>query len=237
MKHDKRITRRLFALLLSLALIVSLTACADLGNFNADDDYQSFYDSIGEVEGLFDGGSHGYDLERSLFNAYSIEKSDWEDDDDRVAYEEYVYIVIPFKAALTVESIALGMNSDVAMDVEVSAFYFESASLAPAKIKYKSSPDTEIITVEEDGVEVQKEVEIVYDDPATDERLAGVVCYVKSDWGSFLMEGFSQPGFTDGCLHTVDGGLLYLRIENNSGLNKQMKNCSFNFINLMVRAI
>ena len=237
MERGKRIRKPLFALLLSLVGMLVLTACVDLGKFNADDDYQSFYDSIGDVEGLFDGGSHSYDLRRSLFNAYTLEKSDWEDDDDRVAYEEYAYLVIPFKTALTIESVALGMNSEVPMDVEVSAFYYESAELAPAKIKYKSSPDTEIITVVEDDVEVRKEVEIKYDDPAKNDRIAGVICYATNEWGSFLMEGFTQSGFTDGCLHTDDGGLLYLRIENNSGLNKQTGNCSFSFINLMIRAI
>ena len=232
-RSDKRIPLWLLAVVVSLALIFSLTACVDLGSFNADDDYQSYYDSFGAVEGIFDGGSHSYDLEKSLFNAYSIEKLNWEDDDDRVAYEEYVYIVIPFEAALKIESVALFLNSEVATDLEISAFYFDGAATAPKKIKYKSSPDAEITIVDE----VETEVEIEYDDPDKSERISNALCYAKSDWGSFILEDFSQPGYTDGYLHAGIDGLLYLRIENNSGLNKEMQSCSFNFNCLLIRAV
>ena len=109
----------------SLVLLFSLTACLDPGSFNADDDYQEYYDSFEDVEGIFDGGSHSYNLEKSLFNAYSVEKLNWEDDDDKVAYEEYVYIVIPFEAALRIESVALFLNSEVTADLEISAFCFD----------------------------------------------------------------------------------------------------------------
>lgn len=233
MRSDKRIPRWLLAIVVSFVLIFSLTACMDLGSFNADDNYQEYYDSFGDVEGIFDGGSHSYDLEKSLFNAYSIEKLDWEDDDDRVAYEEYVYIVIPFEAALKIESVALFLNSEVATDLEISAFYFDGSATAPEKIKYKSSPDTEIIIVDE----VETKVEIEYDDPDKSERIADALCYAKSDWGSFILENFSQPGYTDGYLHAGIDGLLYLRIENNSGLNKDMQSCSFNFNGLLIRSV
>lgn len=232
-RSDKRITRRLLGIVLSLASIFSMTACVDLGNFNADDDYQGYYDSIGDVEGIFDGGSHSYDLQESLFNAYCVEKLDWEDDDDRVAYEEYVYIVVPFEAAFKIESVALFLNSEVATDLEISAFYYDGSATAPEKIKYKSSPDTETVIVDD----VETVVDIVYDDPDKSERIADALCYAKSDWGSFILENFSQPGYTDGYLHAGIDGLLYLRIENNSGLNKEMQSCSFSFTGLLIRAV
>ena len=232
-KRNNRITLGLFAIALSLVVLFSSTACMDLGIFTDDDHYQALYDSIGRIEGIFDGGSHSYDLEDSLFNSYSVEKLDWKDDADKVAYEEYVYIVIPFEAALQVESVALFMNSAVATELEISAFYFESSTLVPEKIKYKSSPDTETVIVEE----VETEVPIVYDDPAKSDRIAGAFCNANSDWGNFVLEKFTQTGYTDGYLHTGVDGALYLRIENNSGLNKEMQNCSFNFNGLLIRAV
>ena len=233
MKRNKRMPLQLFVIALSLAVILSFTACVDLGIFNAEDDYQSLYDSIGDVEGLFDGGSHSYDLKASLFNSYSLETLGWEDDDDKVASEEYVYIVIPFEAALRIESVALFMNSADPRELEISAFYFESSTLAPEKIKYKSSPDTEIVVIDE----VETEREIVYDDPAKNDRIAGAFCYANGDWGSFVLDNFAQKGYMDGYLHTGIGGSLYLRIESNSGLNKEMQNCSFNFNGLLIRAV
>ena len=233
MKRNKRMPLRLLAIALSLAVMLSFTACVDLGIFNAEDDYQSLYDSIGEVEGLFDGGSHGYALKASLFNSYSVETLGWEDDDDKVASEEYVYIVIPFEAALEVESVALFMNSADPRELEISAFYFESSTLVPEKIKYKSSPETEIVVIDE----VETEREIIYDDPAKSDRIADAFCYANADWESFVLDHFAQKGYTDGYLHTGIGGSLYLRIENNSGLNKEMQSCFFNFNGLLIRAV
>ena len=237
MKINKKAPVRLMTLALALVLGFSLTACVDLGVFNADDEYQSYYDAFGAIEGIYDGGEHNYDVERSLFNGYTVEHLDWENDDDKVAYEEYVYIVIPFNTDLKIESLALYVNGSVAVDVEISAFYFENASAAPSNIKYRSSPETEIVKVTEDGKEVEKEVEIEYDDPPKDVRIATAVCYVSSKWNSFMLEKFSQSGFNDGYLHTSDDGLLYLRIENNSGFNKDMLSCSFRFIDLLIRAV
>ena len=232
MKHDRR-ARRLLAIALSIALVLLSTACVDLGTFNADNDYADLYDSIGDVEGIYDGGSHRYDLKKSLFNARSVEKLDWEDDDYKVAYEEYVYIVIPFRSALKIESVALFMNSAVATDLEISAFYYAGSAVAPTIVKYKSSPDTEIVILDE----VETLVDIVYDDPVKSDRIADAFCYAKSDWGSFMLEHFAQPGYMDGYLHTGNGGLLYLRIENNSGFNREMRSCSFNFNGLLIRAV
>ena len=236
MKRNGKIARRVFAAALGIALTFSLTACMDLGYFETEEGYKAFYDSIGDIEAIYDGGVHSYDLKDSLFNTYTVENLAWEDDDDKVAYEEYVYIVVPFKKDLTIESVALFMASDEKDELEVSAFYFPNG-FEPNEIKFKSSPDMKIIKVTENGVEVEKEVPIEYDDPLKTERAAGEFCYVSSEWGSFLMEGFSQPGYTDGFLHVEEGGSLYLRIENNSGLEKNTQSCKFSFINLMIRAV
>ena len=239
MNRNKRITRWFLTIALCLALIFSLTACgADLGEFNSDEeDYSKFYESFGDLEGLYDGGSHSYDIEDSLFNEYTVVNLDWEDDDDKVASEEYVYIVIPIKKEVQIESFVLYMNSETEVDVSLSAYYFSSTATRPEKIRYRNSPDTEIIIVIEDGHEVEKEVEIVYDDPIWNDRVGDATCYVTRDWGSFMMERFTQPGYSDGLLHAEEDSYLYLMIENNSGLHRDMQNLSFNFINFIVRAV
>ena len=215
-----------------------LTSCGpDLGVFGEGEDVNVYYDSFGKVKGLYDGGSHSYDVEDSLYNSKTINEFTWEDDDDEVKKEQYLYIVLPFKEALTIQAIVLFVYVTENIDMEINCFYFENESYAPSNIKYLSSPDTE--TVENPETHEQEEVEIVYDDPPKEYSLATVEgSYYKEEWNNFVLGDFRQMGYVDGYLHAGIGGLLYIRIENNSGFNRDtMKSVSFSFINLMVRAI
>jgi|GEM_PF-670018 len=237
----KRIKRLIgyVCLTLSLVLSFSLTGCFDLGIFEGEyGEYQDYYDAFGDVEGIFYGGSHTYDVEESLFNEYTVNYLDW-DDSEEVESEEYVYIVIPFEREMKIESIALFISADTLDLLDINAFYYESDIFAPNKIKFKSSPDTEIVKVEdENGNEIEQEVEIVYDDPAPETSVARTICEpFEDDWSDFILSDFDQEGYNDGLLHTVDNGLLYIRINNNSGLFPESTACSLKFINLLVRAV
>ena len=127
-----------------LISLLALTGCGvDLGVFEIDDGYQSYYESFGDVDALYDGGKHTYDIEKSLFNADLIQGSYWADEDDEVKKEVYVYIILPFEKALKIECIALAFMSPFSCSLEFNMFYFINSDYAPEKIKYLSSPDTE----------------------------------------------------------------------------------------------
>ena len=231
-----RTKKYLFSIVLILALIVFSTGCAtDLGTFSEDNDYEEYYESFGDVVGLFDGGELSYDVKDSLFNATAVTDLNWEDDDDAVQVKEYVYIVIPFEKEMTLESIALYVKADKDCRVYISAFYFQDDTVTPKKIKYLSSPDTE--TVEVDGQQV--EVEIEYDDPVKADRISSAeMSLTKDEWGSFILSNFTQLGQSDGNLHTQEDGLLYIRVENNSGFSvSTLPSCPITFINLLVRKL
>ncbi len=234
-----KITRRLIAILICLSL-APLSACFDLGEFEGGNgDYKDYDESFGVVTGLFDGGSHDYDVDDSLFNDYVVENMDWEDEDDAVKSEEYAYIVIPFEKQLKVESLALFVWGESVATLSVNAFYFESEAEFPKKIKYKTSPETEIVVVKDvNGNDVEQEVEIEYDDPPEEVSVAETTCDVYNDeWSSFLLSDFMQEGYLDGLLHTGEDGALYIRFDVNSGLYKDKSACSFRFICLLVRAV
>ena len=237
-------TSFLFSIVLILALIVFSTGCAtDLGTFSEDNDYEEYYDSFGSVDGLFEVETVGqyepvklsYSIKDSLLNDETVNEMDWEDEDDAVKSKEYVYIILPFETAMKLESVALFIKSEIDCEVHINAFYFINEDAAPKKIKYRHSPDTETIIVDDQP----QEVEIVYDDPVPTDSISGAtVSLVKDEWNSFILSDFRQEGYDDGNLHTGDNGLLYIRIENNSGHNvSSMPSCPITFINLLVRKL
>ena len=234
----KRIFRQI-AVGLSIVILFSLSACFDLGAFEDTPGHKDYYDTFGEVEALFDGGSHKYDVEDSLFNDYSVNELGWEDEDDKVDVEDYVYIVVPFECEKRVQSLALFVRAGKDVTLTVNAFYFVNDTLAPKKIKYKTSPDTEIIIEkDENGNDVEREVPIEYDDPSETESIAySEFSTVAGGWSSFMLQDFNQEGYTDGLLHTGQNGLLYIRINENSGQYPERETCSFDFIDLLVRAV
>lgn len=227
--------------LLKTALVLSalcLGACAiDLGAFEKSDGYESLYDSFGDVTGLFDGGKLDYDIQKSLFNNKTIQEFKWEKDSYAVKEKEYLYLILPMEASLKLENIALYVRSPQAIDIEISTFYFENEDAAPKKIRYLTSPESEI-TYDSEGNIIDEEP-IEYDDPAKEESLlSGTVSLPRDTWTSFVLSNFKQPGYDDGYLHTGKNGLFYLRVENNSGWNVgELEPVSFSFINLIIRAI
>ena len=217
---------------------MSLTACGpSLGVFDSEDGYEKLYDSFGDIKGLYDGGSHSYDFEDSLLNEKTLNEFEWEDDDDKVKKEEYVYLILPVEEELDIECIVLFFNSTTSQKVEFSTFYFASEDEAPKKIKYLSSPDTEP-EYDDDGNYIG-EKEIEYDDPPRDDSLvSGSLSLSRDSWTDYTYGGFKQVGFDDRLLHVKKDGLIYIRIENNSGFNRDtMQPVKFTFINLMVRAV
>ena len=142
-----------------LIAMLTLTGCGvDLGVFEAEDGYKSYYESFGDVDALYDGGEHSYHIEKSLFNANLIQGSTWEDEDDEVKKEEYVYIILPFKKQLKIQCVALAFMSPFGSNLEYNMFYYVNSDYAPRKIKYLTSPYTEPIYDDDGNVIGEKEI-------------------------------------------------------------------------------
>ena len=220
-------------------LTLALSSCAvNLGKFDTGDGYKSYYDSFGEVKGLYDGGQESYDIEESLFNDKTMKEFKWNDDADAVKEKQYLYLVLPFKASLKVETIAFYLKSPTNITAELSLFYFLGESGVPQKIKYLTSPETEPI-YDDDGNIIGEEP-IEYDDDPTILKgmIAGKLELNANSWVSVGFGGFSQQGYDDSYLHTGKDGLLYIRVDNNSGWNVgKLEPVTFTFINLLVRAV
>ncbi len=239
MKSIVKRIRFLILLILSM-LILALSSCYDLGSYGEEGNEEEYYEAFGDVKGIYPHGIKEYDIEDSLYNPYTVENLDWEDEDDAVETHPYLYIVIPIEKDLTIDSLALYMKSPSDVFAKLSVFYFSTESLLPEKISFFDSPDTEKVKeTDEHGNEVEVEKEIEYDDPKISDALANVgVSLKENEWNSFLIEEFNQTGYNDGCIHAVEDSYIYIRVENNYGKNKKtMTSFEFTMIDLLIRAI
>ena len=256
-RNHKKIIRYLL-LTVSLFITTFLTGCMDLGVFVQEESFDLYYSSLGEVVGKYDQdgnvNNNNYDVEKSLFNDSTINHFTWEDEDDAVEYQKYAYIVIPFKADLNIESIALfiasepGNTASVGLKLDFSAFYYPDSSLIPAdeKIKLLSSPNTRtVIEKDENDNDVEREEVIEYDDLPQEYSVCSTSYEVTNVWeDGIVLEKFRQTVdygisyVSDGKLTVKNGSYLYIRIENNSGMsNHSLEPCSISFMNLMIRAV
>jgi len=213
------------------AFSLLLSACGfDMGVFGDKDEYKSYYETFGDLKGIVGKEEdYSYDLKDSLFNSTTINKFSWEKDDYVVKEKPYVYLTLQVKKELKIEGIALYLKAPAASSIVLSTYYFPTSSSAPKqdKIKYKDSPDED-----EHGDPIQ------YDDPSKDLSICNATISANAgEWIDFGLSSFHQEGYTDNYLHTAENSYIYVRIENNSGLNKEMTSVSFSFINLIIRAV
>ena len=224
--------------LLTLLLAATCSSCGpSLGIYDESGGYEKLYDAFSDIKALYDGGSATYDFEDSLLNEKTINEFQWKDEDDEVKEKEYLYLTLPVEEDQNIEAIILFFKSPYSQTLEFSSFYFPNEDATPKKIKYLSSPDTEPEYDDDDNYIGEKEIE--YDDPPREVSLSGgSLSLTKEEWNSFAFGGFKQAGFEDGLLHAQKDGFIYLRIENNSGFNRDtLQAVKFSFINLMIRAV
>ena len=231
----------------SIMLIVFLSSCnPSLGKFDKEEGgFEDYYNSIGDIIGKYEAPkdddqtqtefkSVTYDLEDSITNEYIMEYLKWKDDTKKVDFRQYVYIVIPFTSDLKIEELALYVCTNASYDknanrtLEISAFYYPSESDCPE--------DGDLLKMS-DG-------EKAYTDPPNYYSIAKASINVTSSFDSFVLSGFHQTvGYgesyvVDSMLSVKKDSYLYLRIENNSALNKgTMTPIDISFINLLVRAV
>ena len=204
--------------MLSVLSLSILSGCTpDMGEFDKSDNnlgFDDYYASFGDIVGKYEEN-----------NAFTDDSYD---------------IVIPFERDLKIDSLALFVASNSSepnnIELEFSLFYFKDSDSCPKddKLKKQSDPDTKT----EDG----KEVVIEYGDPKKDDRIAYSTLNVNHTFEDVYFEGFHQTTtgdsyVSDNCLLAKEDSYLYIRVENNSALNRNMTPISISFMNLLVRAI
>ena len=223
-----------------LVIIAGLTSCnPNLGKYDSEDGLNDFLDDIDDLKGLYESKkdddqfefkSDTYDLEDSITNEYIMQYLACEDSSKQVPFKQFVYIIIPFTEDLKIDSLSLYVkaNSKTAVKLEFSAFYFKNSD---------SCPDT-------DKLRKMNDADGLYSDPVKENSVATASLSVGNYYDGFVLSGFHQTVdigesyVTDNCLNVKKNSYLYLRVENNSALNKTtMKPVDISFINLLIRAL
>ena len=232
----------------SILSIFFLSSCSpSLGVFDKEDGFglDDYYASFDDIVGFYDDGAvdlhqKKYDIKESITNEYTMNFLDWEDGAEKVEFEQYNYIIIPFERDLKIEEIALYVQSDPNgasnVTLEFSLFYFKDESSCPSisDLKLHSDPDTK--------TEDNKEVVIEYGDPKKEDRITYSTMTVTHVFDSVVFSNFHQTTtgesyVSNNCLVAKENSFLYIRVENNSALNRDMTPVKISFINLLVRAI
>ena len=166
----KKLIRCLF-IAPALVSITFLSSCnPDLGKYDSVDGYEDFLDDIYDISAMYEIQDPAdqnkteftivsFDLKDSITNEYIMQYLKCEDITKEVAFEKYVYIVIPFRENLKIESLALYVKANTSEEVRLdfSAFYFKDFDSCPEMDKLKKMNDPDSGT---------------YSDPLMDNRIA-----------------------------------------------------------------
>jgi hypothetical protein len=202
-------------------LVVAMSGCDDLGAFENTNEYYNSFGEIALISGTAEDKSD-YDrcsVEQSFYNEKSREDFLAGEDDiyKRVAYSDYVYMAIPLKSTLEMDTLALFIKSETDATVYINVYVTDKIPT-----EWKAIEDN-VINSEEAGEspdeEMGEETEKVYDDPDPESRIGEVAVHLKSGkWNSFVLDAFKINGKIQESIQINDGQYILLQIRNNSGV-------------------
>jgi hypothetical protein len=154
----------------------------------------------------------------SFYNEESRENF-LEGSDKRVKHADYVYLAIPFKRSVDMDSLALYIQSKDDVTVYINVFVTDEI---PSN--WKSIADNESNSggtgKGTDANPNANETETkVYDDPSPEARVAELTVHLQAGkWSSFVVDVFKIGGQIQKSIQIDDDQYVLLQIRNNSGV-------------------
>lgn len=259
MKSNKPRLKVLLCVWTCLFVAVVLCGCFDLGDFpgsgpsTASDgsDYSSYYNTFGKVVGIYRsevddfgnvyGSTKEYDIERSLFNATTLQKGLWDNKDDEVEVQEYVYVAIPVEKSFTMGNFALYLKADKVeypdRQFNIKVYLVDKIPAVdkvcyygcPLQLEYRDEehPDGYIVTVE-------------YEDPKDEQLIGESSIRPRTDmWDSFMISQWKVGDDYSETIPVKAGQVILLKFEQNTGyvLLEDENRCTFSFTNMFVYSL
>ena len=260
---SNKVIKSLFVLCITAILWVALCGCEDLGTY---EDTEEYYSSFGDV--VLIGGTTRDEDEYSVSKYFYNEESreDFLAGEDGaykgVEHSDYVYMAIPFKSTIDMDSLALFLMSHEDVTVYIN-FYVtveipsEWRSIQDNEVKdetdgTESDGSAEEGDTSESGSDEETE-EKTYDDPDPATRVGEIAVSLKKEvWNSFVLDVFTVDGQRQNSIQIQDGQYLLLQIRNNSGVRifdeekqiyldpqtgLELPKAEFTVTNLLIRAL
>lgn len=233
----KKIVSVAMALCIMAVLGIALCGCDDLGEY---DDVREYYDSFDDIIMINGTSREEYSVEDYFYNEDSREDFLEGDDGayDGVEHSDYVYVAIPFKSDIEMDTFALYIHSQEDVAVYINVFVVDVDDIPS---QWKKLSDNE---VNPDGTDEQPEgnsgnqteggtgdqteggsgdqtqdEEKTYDDPDPETRIGEITVFLKKDeWDSFVLDRFDVNGALQNSIQIKNGQCILLQIRNNSGI-------------------
>jgi len=229
-------------LLLSVISLVllSLSGCFDAGFYEQQTDengdaypesdvehyYKGMFDSFEDIV-LFDkeGDDKEYDYYKSFLNKSTVNKLKWENEDDEIKENAYIYMIITPKKDLKIENITFYIKggSEINDKATLRLYLFLLKDDLDDVCKFNDDP----FEKDNEGrykLDVNNNLIIDddYDDPLDGESLlTREKTLLKNCWDSI-----SFSGFNGGFLTVKSGEHIAIRFENNSGIGNKLHSYS-----------
>lgn len=195
-------------------LAIALCGCDDLGAYADENEYFGSFDDIVLISGTLKQIEE-YSVEKFFYSEQSRE--DFLEDADGVyhgvAYDDYVYMAIPFDSNIDMDSIALYMRSQEDATVYINVFLTDKI---PSN--WKAVSDNVVSDDSSSSSGDTDEEGIPYDDPDYKTRIGDVTIHLKKEeWNSFVLERFLVGGTSQESIQINSDQYVLLQIRNNSG--------------------
>lgn len=266
--------KKFLSISVAAVMASTLVGCFDLGDFS---DEAAYYDAFGDVGLVYQNpDSEEKDVERDNYSVedyfynkntgedftYGNPEDDEPDEGKNIPQLSYVYMVVPVKQNMTIESIGLFLNATRTCSLEIIFYVVDSlpddGSFKNVRLlgypEYQQKQDGEGNPMfDADGSPIYQEkvdeynnplfdefgnpiyVEKIYSDPLDSKIVGRTTASLKAEtWSSFLIEKWASGK----AVAVKKGQYLLMRFVNNSGLNEVDKTpVSFRTTNLLIRAI
>jgi hypothetical protein len=237
--------KKLISISVAIVLVSTLIGCFDLGDFN---DESAYYAAFGDVRLVYqnpnatkkDIDTEDYSVKDYFYNKntgedfkYGDPKDDEPDEGKDIPQLNYVYMSVPLKQDLQIESVALYFNALQTCSLQV--FFYKVANLpnGGSFTNIRLLGDPEYQQKQGDNNETIYE-KIEYSDPDDEFMVANSTIQVKKgEWTSFVVDNWKNGKD----LIINEGEYLLLRFINNSGANTgEDSPVAFRVTNLLIRA-
>lgn len=241
----KMFLKKLVSIGVAAVLAVTLAGCFDLGNFN---DEAAYYAAFGDVKLVYqnpnavkkDINNKDYSIKDYFYNkntgnnfTYGDPKDEDPDEGKDIPQLPYVYMVIPVKEDLKMDSVSLYCNAQKTCSLDVFFYVVDDLPDGGDFTKIRLLGEPEYQQKLENGQTIYEKID--YSDPEDSLIVARTTVYLKNkDWVSFTVNSWHKGN----TLEMKKGQFMLLRFVNNSGANTTgSPSVAFRVTNLLIRAV